>query len=315
MGLAGCHILKGSKNTSSRVYSQIEIDEFEVKEKTPLISIELLMKKPSYEVYIFHQHAMLLNLLLFYFFHIFLFKRDVEIVFDIHDLNEIKIKRFIISKIYWIIHEFNEIIVFKLPIKYITVSKGLARILYMKHKKPVFIYFNVCKPKSPKSLNEKDSQKLVYFGQLNEERLPLSVLNLFLEKGYAIDFYGTVNTASKEYLSYINSSKKLKFKGAFNSSDIQNIIVNYSYSLICIESRRPNIRFCCPNKLYQSLSVGVPCVVSNFLREVLIRHKSNAVTDIKAFLSGKSVSGFPKEYYEKIYKKNSEKYIEFLGSK
>jgi len=311
--MMGCHIIKGQLKKSSRVLNQSQIDGFDVYQKNKLIELRLLFAKPKHQIYIFHQHAMLCNLILFYLIHVLFSRRKVKIIFDIHDLNELKVNRILLSKLFWCIHELNEKIAFNLPIGYMTVSKGLSRILYRKNGKNVFILSNICQPFCNGDYNSSKLDKLVYFGQVNEERLPIDYIKKLVDKGYQIDLFGTLDSAGKVYLGYINENANVEFKGEFDAGDIQKIISVYKFSLLCICSKRSNIRFCCPNKLYQSLSAGIPCVISNCLKEVMIRFNKKFVVDFESFLLGNvDVSVSPQDYLD-IYKECSEQYLKFLS--
>ena len=126
---------------------------------------------------------------------------------------------------------------------------------------------------------------MVYFGQINEERLPVEYIEKIVQRGFAIDLFGSFESASEAYKDYIAKNISVEYRGEFNAAEIQSKLVQYKYSLICIESERSNIRFCCPNKLFQSLSVGVPCIVSNCLKEIIIRFKDKYVIDFESFLA------------------------------
>ncbi|MEZ8859697.1 glycosyltransferase [Vibrio sp. 10N.247.311.51] len=291
------HICRGDAEFSSRIILQksfIESTKQVVIDKLPYVYFNLYKKAQEGDVFIFHQHAMLINLVIFYFFtKVINRKSDVLIVFDIHDLNEIKYNITLKGYIYYAVLFLLESIVFKLDIKFMTVSNGLSKILYKSYGIVAPIVYNI--PiitdyhSSNSIVNEICKKKeLVYFGQINQNRLPIEVVNRLLADS-KLDVYGYLSGESEEYLMEFNSLKgheNFRFLGKYKPRDVSQLLRNYDFSVIFLSDNRLNIRYCMPNKLFQSLSCDVPVIASDNLFEIGLNFSSSGyVISVTDYLS------------------------------
>jgi len=307
-----CHILKSSINNSSRVYSQKELDGGTFLDKSSLINFALLFTKPASNIYVFHQHAMLINLILFYFKCTFIsIPKRPRIVFDVHDLNECKGPFLSKHFFHYIIHMSAEYVAFILPnITFMTVSKGLSRVLFKRYKKTVLVVPNLCKPVVFNNEN-KHCRKVIYFGQINERRIPISFIKNLNDIGFEVDLYGVFSgEGADQYKSTLRDLYPGSYKGSYNANNIQNIVSQYHFSLLYIKSNKVNIRFCLPNKLFQSLSVGVPCIISPELHEVNLTFRGKGVFTFPDLDLTKEKMKFN---YRVYYDSFSSRYLRFLG--
>ncbi|MCC3799629.1 hypothetical protein IB294_04000 [Vibrio parahaemolyticus] len=287
------HICRGDAEFSSRVILQknfIEGTKQAVIDKLPYVCINLYKKHKEGDVFIFHQHAMLINLMIFYFFtKIINRKSDVVIIFDIHDLNEMKYNFTLKGYVYYISLALLEFIVFKLDVKFMTVSNGLSKILYKTYGVVVPSVYNIplitCHQSSNPIVNKPE---LVYFGQINQNRLPIEVINRLLANS-KLDVYGYFSGESEEYLAEFNSLKaheNFRFLGKYKPNEVSFLLKNYDFSIVILNDKRLNIRYCMPNKLFQSLSCDVPVIASNNLFEIGLSFSSSgyviSVTDYLA---------------------------------
>lgn len=264
------HFYRGAHQLSSRLNNQLKFDEGVVFDNSRFFEFDIFKNVEEKGVYIFHQHVMLLNLIFFYCYAKFKGYENIRIIFDAHDLNEIKVKNRFVSYIYYAIFVILESAVFKLDIKYMTVSKGLSRVLFLKYGKKVHFVPNVEKF-NPLSIKARSSEiKAIYFGQINEERFPISLMSTLIKAGILIDVYGYLSGETSCYRDYFYEQSRqgvIHFKGKYSPDNINIILKDYDLSLLYFPSNRLNLRYCLPNKLLQSISSGVPCLISDNLVE------------------------------------------------
>ncbi|WP_153445957.1 glycosyltransferase family protein [Vibrio algicola] len=269
------HIYKGDASISSRLHFQKTIPtikKHKIVDNLKYLDFKLFKYSGDNSVFIFHQHAMLLNLIMVYFFCMVKMIK-VRIVFDVHDLNEIKYNKTVKSYVFFSMIFALEFIVFKLPgVRFITVSKGLSRLLWLKYNKKVPVVYNMSDDIDLLSCCKYNNQKrIVYFGQINQNRLPLDLLVELLSGGYSVDIYGYFSGCTSSYefeFERLKNECKLMFKGRYSPDNIGDLIRVYDFSLIYFDDDRLNIKFCMPNKLLQSLSLGVPVIISEGLFEI-----------------------------------------------
>lgn len=310
-----CHVINGSIEKSSRVFTQSKLDNGMVLDCTKVISFSFLYQKPKARIYVFHQHAMLVNLIFFYIRCVFLSnKQRPEIIFDIHDLNELKGKGTFRNHVYCAFHSTTEKIVFMLPeLRFMTVSRGLSKLLFIKYGKSAFVNPNICQPINTwsESVSEKKiTNRVVYFGQLNASRLPLKTIEKLESKGFSVDVFGVFKGhESVKYQAELEKRYPSCYKGEYRADNIQKLISLYKFSILSIDSTKLNIRYCLPNKLFQSLSVGLPCIISPNLREINIRFKGQGIismNEVTVFSEVQSLN------YNDYYKKVANQYLQFI---
>ncbi len=324
------HICRGNAEFSSRVILQknfINGTKQTVIDNLPYVCLNLYKKHNEGDVFIFHQHAMLINLMIFYFFtKIINRKSDVLIIFDIHDLNEMKYNYTLKGYVYYILLALLEFIVFKLDVKFMTVSNGLSKILYKTYGVVVPSVYNIplikCHQSSTSIVNKKQNKpKLVYFGQINQNRLPIEVINGFLANS-KLDVYGYFSGESEEYLAEFNSLKEhenFRFFGKYKPNDVSFLLKNYDFSVVILNDKRLNIRYCMPNKLFQSLSCDVPVIASNNLFEISLSFSSSGyVISVNDYLAQKTNNKNRDELNIKLselYEKSKRNFMYLTSSK
>lgn len=305
------HIYKGDPKYSSRINEQLSIDKGKVVESHSYFSFlflhKLIKRSRHGDVFVFHQQRTLLSMLAFY-----LLSRKVLVVYDMHDLNEYKSRFSIKERMFFFLSYFLEWVLSFTKVEVITVSKGLSRVLYKRYgiSSSVFqsIPLSILSSK-PKQV-DRNIKSCVYFGVINKERLPVELIEKITNLGLTIDLYGVF--PCKEYESKLLSFSNVRYLGKYNNENVRGLIGSYLFSLIYIENEYVNIRYCLPNKLFQSFSAGVPCFVSHNLREVSIRYGSMGVFN-KIEKASDSIVDF--ERLSKVCADNIEMYQKAIGIK
>lgn len=232
------------------------------------------------DVVIFHGQSSLPSLLIFALTQFFRMHR-AKVVYDMHDLHERPLSpKFKAVLRYWIFYCL-EFVVARVGFRVVTVSKGLARIYFRRYKRAAHVVYNVafnlagigCGATSISSGRyEGGRQGVVYFGLIKPDRIPVSSLRETLCSGGELifDVYGLVPKGDfsiyMSELELLSSQTSLRLCGPYKP-DAMGFLEKYRYSWLCFESDRLNIRYCMPNKLFQSLSAGLCCVISDRLVE------------------------------------------------
>jgi hypothetical protein len=200
--------------------------------------------------------------------------KNLKFVYDIHDIFELNENSAWWRPIAVKIYNPLEAIAFRLKITFITVSQGLSnhyskifgRVPLVVHSIPQFSRDDI-----PTGRVLGDPLRIVYFGQIKEERMPVEALKYLVEKNCCCDLYGyfSKNSSSDWQNQILNLVRKSggQYHGRY-SPDNLNFLKCYDFSLMIFPSDRVNIRCCLPNKLFQSLLAGVPCIISDNLFEV-----------------------------------------------
>ncbi len=273
MALLIYHVYKGDPQYSSRLNEQLSIDDGKVLEAKKYLSIsfifDLINKSTSGDVIIFHQQRMLLTMLVFN-----LFSRGRAVFYDMHDINEYKSWFSVKERLFYLTSYFLEWVLVFTSISVMTVSKGLSRVFFKRYGINSTVFESIPIKISENEAVEKKNV-CVYFGMINQERLPIKLINTIGEHGINVDVYGVFGC--EMYKEKVLACHNVSYLGGYNSHNIQDLISGYQFSLIYIENEYINIRYCLPNKLFQSLSSGVPCFISKNLKEIKIRYGSIGV--------------------------------------
>lgn len=195
-----------------------------------------------------------------------------RVVYDIHDLNELPRQGGRYLRLRYAAFVMLECLVFKISrVGLITVSKGLSRIYFRRYGRSPAVVYNIPKPGGPLAVAESHRRSgVVYFGLIDKIRIPLGVLKEICESGTILNVYGIIRETDPAYLMAFKdlvSRGLVQFKGPYSPSNL-HFLDDYACSLLLFEEGELNIRYCLPNKLFQSLSAGVPCVCSPGLFEV-----------------------------------------------
>jgi len=273
--VAVVHVCKEMAASGNRVQTQVSYwDDSSVVVLPPraFLAAELrkLITSTRKQVFVFHQQSTLPALLIAYFLSL-LMLRSHGFVYDMHDLAEAsrwssaREKRFV--RVYKII----EYLVARLNIPVITVSQGLCRVFRDRYGRTPKVVYNIGLSAPVKECSV-PSRDVVYFGQIKEERLSLSDIEILSRTGMRVDLYGvlpniTESTWADRLLAIVRASGG-SFHGRYSPDDM-DFLSPYRFSLIAFEAERENIYFCMPNKLFQSLSKGLVCVVSDNMKEMI----------------------------------------------
>lgn len=267
------HVCNERAAKGSRIFAQRKMLEAEfIVENGVLPSATLIRSilKGCGDSYIFHQQVKLPSLLLSWALNRVL-RRDHILVYDMHDLAEKSPRMRVGGLLYLRISLIMEWLVARLGISVITVSKGLADIYCERTGRETCIYIVYNIPQENKVVKVKDgrSNKLVYFGQINSDRVDLKLFRSLVSKGYSIDLYGYFSSGEplfqKELLAIIRQGEG-QYHGIYYP-DHSEFLEGYFGCLLVYESNLNNIKYCLPNKLFQALDYGLVCIVSSSLIE------------------------------------------------
>lgn len=273
------HVYKGDASSSSRIKMQLSWVPGCVLDRADsdlMLSVFRVLRQKS-GVMVFHGQSTLPYLLISWIF-IRLANRKFSFVYDMHDLNERPLLGVLSSVLRYRIFYFCEFLLVKARVPIITVSKGLSRIFYKRFGCSPKVVYNVAFEVEQDGLARgevvaaRERAGLVYFGLLKPDRVPLSLAReIFqVEENGVFDLYGRVPKGNfSKYASELEelvSQTSLRLCGPYKP-EAMGFLEKYRYSWLCFESDRLNIRYCMPNKLFQSLSAGLCCVISDCLVE------------------------------------------------
>lgn len=221
--------------------------------------------------YVFHEQSTLLYLLMMVLLRRLL-SLNVKIVYDMHDLNEEEMS-LSYRYIRYLVCYCLEYVVSILDVNIITVSNGLKDMFYARYRycKDVNVVYNISADVKAADLADRDySGKIIYFGQIDLTRVTMRLLSNIEKNGLTIYLHGTVNDnletgrLLKRYVDF----GTVKMMGPYKASDL-SFLNGYSYSVIDYSlNDTSNIKYCLPNKLFQSIRYGLVCLVSDNLQEV-----------------------------------------------
>lgn len=261
------HVSRNSLSRSSRIQYQMSYDDGAHIGETKLLdyqAIRRIFQNRRLKQVIFHQHACLPNLILALCYRAFS-RNKINIAFDIHDLLEFQLEDMTPKKFAFFIMAFAlQRIVFASNVNLLTVSPDIADLITQKYRVHVTTILNTARQKTHLTSSElKKEKRIVYFGSINNERLKKEALMPFFEAGYKLDVYGVFGQSFTEHdlKSLALREDQINYLGPYEAHNILKYIEKYCASWMVFGSKSQNYKFCLPNKLFQSLSVGVPCIV------------------------------------------------------
>ena len=273
------HIYRGDSETSSRIKLQLAwrpgtvIDH--AQHSLFLALMNAFSSRPS--AIVFHGQSTLPYLLFSVFIRL-LSRGSFKVVYDMHDLNERPLTPSFRSMLRYRVFYGCEYIVSRLRVNVITVSKGLARIFFKRFRRSARVVYNVSfEVDGDKDLSGMLSVAnvrtgVVYFGLLEPGRISIEqAREVLMKTGEPVfDIYGRVpkgdNAVYSAQLNQLSATTGLRIIGPYDPTAM-GFLGRYRYSWLCFDSDRLNIRYCMPNKLFQSLSAGLCCVISDRLVE------------------------------------------------
>jgi len=272
------HVYRGDARTSSRIQMQMAWVGAQIIDRRSRCFLRELVSYLTRggAVVVFHGQSTLPYLLLAASLR-FLSLSDCRLVYDMHDLHELPLRASFRGRLRYHVFALMEYLICKLDVKILTVSKGLARVFFKRFRRSPVVVYNVAFEVYRQGGNE-GSRRLgkgagvVYFGLIKPDRVSLSraqeVLNT--DSSLIFDIYGQVPkgafAAYSAELDKLASKTGLRLRGVYSPEEM-GFLDNYRYSWLCFESGLLNIRYCMPNKLFQSLSARLCCVTSDNLVE------------------------------------------------
>lgn len=281
------HVCKFRAAGASRVQMQLEWDHGSVMDLDSELStaqthfslscrtLLALLRKQRFSAIVFHMQSSVPYLLLALAAR-FLTGTRVVLVYDIHDLNEWPAAgpaymRFRFCS-FWVL----EGIAIRCADRVLTVSRGIASIYYGRYRRPLTVVYNAPAMVSAQPGPASGSREgLVYFGLINKTRLPRHVIDAISDLGMRVDVYGILYENDPEYLSWLDEKVKggcVRLMGRYSANSLQ-FLSGYSFALLVFEQGELNLRYCLPNKLFQAILHGLPCVVSHELVECRMKFK------------------------------------------
>lgn len=269
------HLCRGSLATSSRVQSQIAIDGGICYDKLPLLSFQYLNKirqhvvETNKNIVVLHQQQMLV-------FAIALIvtlprRRHRQLLIDLHDKTTSpwksnSLKSFILLSL----QNFIFLTLRFFDVNFMTVSSWHAAYFGKYINKHVSVVFSMPKPIElikAKPLIRNASPRLVYFGILTPSRLSLKLLDKISNlRNVNLAIYGQFgkDQVYNEKLNLMLSKcDNIQFVGSYTGNSIVQSIANANALLIYFECMSDlNLIHCLPNKLFQSLSIGLPVIIN-----------------------------------------------------
>ena len=235
----------------------IILSEFNIK-----IIIKCILIKPS----VIHCHD--LSGLYVGLIHKLFFKS--KFIFDAHELEA---HEAFVSPIEHIIRTIYEYLPTITCDHLITVSNSIALWYKWKGAKHITVIYN-----KPNKINNKNSSKisllekipptesginLIYIGILEKHRGIENLLNTFKNlRPYNLYFLGE-GTLERNIKEEIKNSNNLYLHKFVDKDDVIDFIKGFDYSMCLIEQESLSSYFGMPNKLFQSLSSGIPVIVYN----------------------------------------------------
>jgi len=279
------HVCKFSAAGASRVLMQLSWDhgavmdvDSEVSAGHPPLSYRTLfalIKTGHLSAIVFHMQSSV-PYLLFALAARSLLRSQVSLVYDIHDLNEWKKAGTVYSRLRFCAFWFLERLAIRGADNVLTVSRGLAQLYFRRYRRPLIIVYNAPADHS-QTLGVPVAPRagLVYFGLVNKMRMPQHVIDTIVDAGLPVDVYGIVEETDSAYLAWLDDGAKsgrVRLKGRYRAADLE-FLMKYSYALLVFDEGELNVRYCLPNKLFQAILHGLPCVLSHGLIECRIKFK------------------------------------------
>lgn len=235
-----------------------------------------IIKFETAPVFVFHMQSSL-PLLVATRVLLLLMGKTTRLVYDIHDLLERPRDRSRYRYLRYVILYGLEALTFRWNVRILTVSRGLSRIYYLRYQRSPVVVYNIPRMAATKLQTQKKRSGVVYFGQISAARLSIKTLEEIAIKFGEIHVHGVFSKGvDPEYMRDLRrmvDKQQVVLHGRYDPDDL-SFLDKYNVSLMLFSKGRNNIRFCMPNKLFQSLARGVPCMISESLREVQLSFRN-----------------------------------------
>lgn len=268
-------------------------------------------------VFVFHQQSTLPALLISYLLARLL-GRGHGFVYDMHDLAQPN--PWSSPRERWIIRLYTalEYLIARLNIQVLTVSKGLQAVFQSRYRGSASVVYSLGLNQPLRAEHSESRSGVVYFGQIKQERIPLEHIDMLQKAGLTLDIHGVfpgeVAQCWRERLQRAVAASGGAVHGPY-TPDNMAFLAEYRFSLLTFHVARENIRFCMPNKLFQSLSLGLICVVSDEMTEILDTFRaSGAVVPLSTFGRGAEAQVDWRETDKIIHRLATDSRQNFLGA-
>lgn len=251
------------------------------------------------DVMLFHAQSSLIYHAFALFVARLLFK-NINTIYDIHDLNECSTRSSVYLKARFLLMHVLEVIIIKYnKVQVITVSEGLARIIQERFsvEQPIVIYncsFNTTAEVNPISSR---LNRPLFFG--TAERFPFQILPKLHAENIELDFYGRGITddlfKEKECEDYKSRVRDFGEYTPDNLDFINSYMVSLNYSPNYLSL---NFKYSLPNKLFQAIYSGCTVLVSENFHEM-----SELFSDLNYAVVKTSNEDFITDYYRIINNK------------
>lgn len=292
------HVYPSNCYNSSRVLTQSSWDDISVfvhrtKGAKPTVSgflsihlsvlnlVKIVYCEKSLSNLVFHSQSSLIYLHIFRLLSLLLRKKNFNIIYDIHDLNELEpciqystpyhYLRYGIIRHH--ILRFLENLCFQdRNVKVITVSSGLALVLsrtYKVNKMPTVVLniSSVVNSQLPSHQTFKYENAFLFFGQ--KERFPTDLVALINKSGIKLHIYGRGFSQKWIEENFPSDHACIEFFGPYSPEKL-DFLYNYKVLLIYAPHYKSlNYKYSLPNKLFQALSHGLSVFVSSNFQEML----------------------------------------------
>lgn len=236
--------------------------------------IKIAFTRRTNLVAIFHAQSSLPYLILFRSIVFISRKKNISLVYDMHDYLEYEPMSGLYSRIRFGLLRYRLLAILEFlcardkSIKIITVSQGLADTLASKYHAMVPTVIRSI-PKAPifptagfPSFQSQNNKCMVYFGTI--AHAPLLAIKKISDEGLRIDLYGRDIDKDSLILRVANIDlSNVSICGAYQPADL-GFLEKYSILLLYRpEVTSINYRYALPNKLFQALGYGLSMLISD----------------------------------------------------
>jgi glycosyltransferase involved in cell wall biosynthesis len=154
----------------------------------------------------------------------------------------------------------------------VHVSEPFLDIYTNVYKKPLrqVVIKSICLGYAKVAIPNNNSLNLVYFGRINQYRLPLSLL-LFISNNKKINLtiwgHLSENCSTefrKSFLDLTNrSGDGIRWMGPYAPNKLERCVKDEDFLLLPLDVNVENFSVCLPNKFYQAVDLGLPIITTN----------------------------------------------------
>lgn len=269
------HVCIPNTARGSRVHAQLLLDHGRIS-LLPGVwpgirNLLLTWRNPQPATFVFHQHTSLAMLMVNIAVSKVL-RRPHRFVLDLHDLAETQPTMGPGMRLYTSVMRRLEVVAARGGCQLLTVSQGLARIITRNTGRETAVFMNIpTNSKDEVDVRRSVRNRACYFGVVTPQRFDLASLRALAGTGMQVDLWGRLPQGlypdfCKHLLSEVHRSGG-SFRGEYLPDDT-TFLDDYGWSLMLFKVDNLNLRYCLPNKLFQSLNHHVACLVSPELQEI-----------------------------------------------